>query len=50
MTWRRKIRVSCTEARAALSFLPTARCLVPGYQQLVERSYPAPCRGLRDRR
>jgi hypothetical protein len=37
---RRKIRVSCTEARAALSFLPTARCLVPGYQKLVERSYP----------
>lgn len=37
---RRTIRVSCTEARAALSFLPTARCLVPGYQRLVERSYP----------
>jgi hypothetical protein len=37
---RRKIRVSCTEASAALSFLPTARCLVPGYQRLVERSYP----------
>ena len=37
---RRKVRISCTEARAALSFLPATRSLVGPYQRLIARSYP----------
>ena len=37
---RRRIRLSCADPRAALSFLPSARCLVAPYRRLVEGAYP----------
>ena len=37
---RRRIRVSCSEARTALSFLPANRELIKSYREIVARDYP----------
>lgn len=37
---RRRIRVSCSEARTALSFLPASRELIKSYREIVARDYP----------
>jgi hypothetical protein len=37
---RRRIRVSCSEARTALSFLPANRELIDSYRAIVARDYP----------
>lgn len=37
---RTRIRVSCSQARAALSFLPTSRALIGRYKAIIERDYP----------
>ena len=37
---RGRIRMSCVEARAALSLLPTNRELIARYREIIEREYP----------
>jgi len=37
---RSRIRVSCSQARAALNFLPASRGLIGHYRSIVQRDYP----------